>query len=135
MTRGRMTLGVPGAHTVDIRSSVHSKGGRCTVAQMVSRGGPRMTPVSVVTVADLLSRNPPAAGQLAGADAPTPGISVGSLLRREGRAPHALDRPVQARAHQPAAQQATEQADEEADGQADARDRGRAPQRAAARAT
>ncbi|WP_143517326.1 hypothetical protein [Pseudonocardia sp. MH-G8] len=32
----------------------------------------------------------------------TAGISVGSLLRREGRAPHAVDRPVQPRPHQQA---------------------------------
>ncbi len=69
------------------------------MAQMVSRGGSRLAPVSVVTVADLLSRNAPVTTKLDVNESGT-GVSVGSLLRREGRAPHALDRPVQPRAHQ-----------------------------------
>ncbi|OLS97666.1 hypothetical protein BJF90_42490 [Pseudonocardia sp. CNS-004] len=52
----------------------------------------------MITVADLLSRNAPA--PLREGDPDTDGISVGALLRREGRAPRAADRPVQPRPRQ-----------------------------------
>ena len=52
---------------------------------------------AVLTVADLLSRNAPVPVEVLG-NRTTPPLSVGSLLRREGRAPHALDRPVRTRA-------------------------------------
>jgi hypothetical protein len=60
-----------------------------------------MTPAGVVTVADLLSRNAAVTTKLpVVTETATTGVSVGSLLRREGRAPHTVDRPVQPRAHQ-----------------------------------
>jgi hypothetical protein len=71
------------------------------VAQIVSRGGPRTASAGVVTVADLLSRNAPVPVRIP-VDDTRPGVTVGSLLRREGRAPHAVDRPVQPRPHQQA---------------------------------
>lgn len=64
------------------------------MAQIVSRGGPRNVPSGVVTVAELLSRNQSAE------PAESSPISVGSLLRREGRGPHSLDRPLQPRGTQ-----------------------------------
>src|SRR5918998_3727844 len=95
-----MTLGVGHRHPVDIRASVHSKGGRLAVAQILYRDGSDAPATEVLTVADLLSRNAPVPAR---ADADTGGISVGALLRREGRAPHAVDRPLQPRPHQQAA--------------------------------
>lgn len=68
------------------------------MAQMVARGGVCIAPSRAVTVADLLTRNVTVPVKVAAAD-PGPEVSVGSLLRREGRAPHAVDRPVQPRAH------------------------------------
>lgn len=65
------------------------------MAQMVSRG-PRAAATGVLTVADLLSRNAPVPARIA-LDETTAVVSVGALLRREGRAPHAIDRPVQPR--------------------------------------
>jgi hypothetical protein len=60
-----------------------------------------MAPAGVVTVADLLSRNAAVTTKLpVVAETATTGVSVGSLLRREGRAPHTPDRPVQPRGHQ-----------------------------------
>ncbi|OLT13580.1 hypothetical protein BJF78_21935 [Pseudonocardia sp. CNS-139] len=56
----------------------------------------------VVTVADLLRRHAPAPVRSDEADDATQAISVGTLLRREGRSPHALDRPIQPGAHQQA---------------------------------
>ncbi len=61
-----------------------------------------MTGAGVVTVADLLNRNAPVPVEFDDEDDTGRGISVGSLLRREGRAPHAIDRPIQPRAHQQA---------------------------------
>jgi hypothetical protein len=58
----------------------------------------------VLTVADLLSRNAPV--PVKDDEPETGGISVGALLRREGRAPRAADLPLQPRPHQ-------ERADEE----------------------
>jgi hypothetical protein len=58
----------------------------------------------VLTVADLLSRN--ARVPVKDDEPETGGISVGALLRREGRAPRAADLPLQPRPHQ-------ERADEE----------------------
>jgi hypothetical protein len=77
------------------------------VAQLVSRGGPGTTSTTAISVADLLSRNAPVPVKIE-VDDPTAGVSVGTLLRREGRAPHALVRPIQARARQ----QTDEPADE-----------------------
>ncbi|WP_345612679.1 hypothetical protein [Pseudonocardia adelaidensis] len=59
----------------------------------------------MITVADLLSRNAPAPFREADPDIEpdTEGISVGALLRREGRAPRAADRPLQPRPRQQAA--------------------------------
>lgn len=60
-----------------------------------------MAPAGVVTVADLLSRNAAVTTKLpVVTETATTGVSVGSLLRREGRAPHTVDRPVQPRGHQ-----------------------------------
>ena len=60
-----------------------------------------MAPAGVVTVADLLSRNAAVTTKLpVVTETATTGVSVGSLLRREGRAPHTVDRAVQPRAHQ-----------------------------------
>jgi hypothetical protein len=64
-----------------------------------------MTAAGVVTVADLLNRNPPVPVRIEPVDDTGHGISVGSLLRREGRAPHAVDRPVQPRPHQQPAEE------------------------------
>ena len=69
------------------------------MALMTTRGGPRTDPIGAgaidaTTMTVLLSRNAPSS------DLPT--VSVGSLLRREGRAPHAVDRPVRPRASQQA---------------------------------
>jgi hypothetical protein len=66
----------------------------------------------VITVADLLSRNAPA--PLREGDPDTDGISVGALLRREGHAPRAADRPVQPRPRQ-------QQASSDDDGRPDRR--------------
>lgn len=78
------------------------------MAQMLSRGGSDAPATEVLTVADLLSRNAPVPVKIE-VDEATAGISVGALLRREGRAPHAADRTLQPRPHQ----QAGEPADEE----------------------
>jgi hypothetical protein len=59
---------------------------------MVTRVGSSTAPSGVVTVADLLTRYAP--DPLTEAEPPTDPVSVGSLLRREGRAPHAQDRPL-----------------------------------------
>lgn len=53
------------------------------MAQMVSRGGPDPVTTGVLTVAELLNRNAPAAAKPKTDDAS--GVTVGSLLRREGR--------------------------------------------------
>lgn len=66
------------------------------MARMVLQGEPGTASDDVISVADLLSRHACPAG-------PTPSVSVGSLLRREGRAPHAVDRPVQPRRRELAA--------------------------------
>jgi hypothetical protein len=66
------------------------------VAQLASSRGPRPA-TAVVTVADLLSRNAPGPVEAEGSRSSTP-MSVASLLRREGRAPHAVDPPVKPRA-------------------------------------
>ncbi len=66
------------------------------MAQMLSERGTSTSPTGVITVADLLSRYAPEP-VIAPEPAITP-VSVGSLLRREGREPHAAHRPVQARA-------------------------------------
>ncbi len=66
----------------------------------------------VLTVAELLSRNIPAprtspdeGPRTSLEEEPQPAfVSVGSLLRREGRAPHAIDRPVQPRSGRLAAE-------------------------------
>lgn len=63
--------------------------------QMVSRAGTLTPPTGVVSVADLLHRYAP--DPLIEAEPSTAPVSVGTLLRREGRAPHAVDRPVRAR--------------------------------------
>jgi hypothetical protein len=63
------------------------------VAQFAAPAGPRSSTSGVLTVAELLKRNAPAPGRILGSETAPP-LSVGSLLRREGRAPHALDRPV-----------------------------------------
>jgi hypothetical protein len=69
------------------------------VATIASRAGGTPFGTEVLTVAELLRRNGRPAPQAAADDEPlTSAISVGSLLRREGRAPHAADRPVQIRA-------------------------------------
>jgi hypothetical protein len=70
------------------------------VAQIPSGDGSDAYPTEVLTVADLLSRNAPVPVK---PEPDTGGISVGALLRREGRAPHAADRPLQPRPHQQAA--------------------------------
>src|SRR5687768_1923812 len=93
-----MTLGARHRHPVDIRASVHSKGGRPAVAQIRFEGGSDAPATEVITVADLLSRNAPA--PVREVDPDTGGISVGALLRREGRAPRPADRPRQARPQQ-----------------------------------
>jgi hypothetical protein len=60
----------------------------------------RGTSTGVITVADLLSRCAPE--PVIDPEPATTPVTVGSLLRREGREPHAGDRPVQARsARQP----------------------------------
>ena len=68
------------------------------MAQIRFGDGSDAPATEVITVADLLSRNAPAPVREVEPD--TGGISVGALLRREGRAPHA-DRPLQLRPHQP----------------------------------
>ncbi|MBW0116464.1 hypothetical protein [Pseudonocardia abyssalis] len=65
------------------------------MTQMVSRAGTLTPPTGVVSVADLLNRYAP--DPLIEAEPSTGPVSVGTLLRREGRAPHAVDRPVRAR--------------------------------------
>ncbi|MHA6785283.1 hypothetical protein ACVGOW_30455 [Pseudonocardia saturnea] len=63
------------------------------MTQMVTRVGSSTAPTGgVVTVADLLTRYAP--DPLVAAEPATAPVSVGSLLRREGRAPHAQDRPL-----------------------------------------
>jgi hypothetical protein len=62
------------------------------VTQMATRVGTSAAPTGVVTVADLLTRYAP--DPLVEAEPATAPVSVGSLLRREGRAPHAQDRPL-----------------------------------------
>lgn len=66
------------------------------MTQMATRAGSSTAPTGVVTVADLLTRYAP--DPMLEADPPTVPVSVDSLLRREGRAPHTPDRPVAARA-------------------------------------
>jgi hypothetical protein len=56
------------------------------VAQILSGDGSDAPATEVITVADLLSRHAPVPVQRQEPD--TGGISVGALLRREGRAPH-----------------------------------------------
>ena len=73
-----------------------------------------MTPAGVVTVADLLNRNAPVPVKIEVDDAVTQTISVGTLLRREGRAPHAADRPLQPRGHEGEGE-AAEKAEKSAD--------------------
>lgn len=68
------------------------------MAQISTRGTTPAVPTGVVTVADLLSRYAPS--PVAAPESVTVPVSVGSLLRREGRAPHALDRPLEPRASQ-----------------------------------
>jgi hypothetical protein len=70
------------------------------VAQIRYGDGSDAPATEVITVADLLSRNAPAPVREVEPD--TGGISVGALLRREGRAPHSADRPLQLRPQQPA---------------------------------
>lgn len=62
------------------------------MTQMVTRVGTSTAPTGVVTVADLLTRYAP--DPMIEAEPVTEPVSVGSLLRREGRAPHAQDRPL-----------------------------------------
>jgi hypothetical protein len=81
-----MTLGTRHRHPVDIPTFVHSKGGRLAVAQILSGDGSDAPATEVITVADLLSRHAPVPVQRQEPD--TGGISVGALLRREGRVPH-----------------------------------------------
>ena len=71
------------------------------MAQILYRDGSDAPATEVITVADLLSRNAPVPVQQ-DVEPDTGGISVGALLRREGRAPHAADRPLQPRPHQQA---------------------------------
>src|SRR5919199_1075915 len=54
-----MTLGACHRHPVEIRASVHSKGGRLTVAQIRFGDGSDAPATEVITVADLLSRHAP----------------------------------------------------------------------------
>src|SRR3954453_3435724 len=103
-----MTLGARLRHPVDIRASVHSKGGRQAVAQILYRDGSDAPATEVIPVADLLSRNAPV--PVRDVEPDTGGISVGALLRREGRAPPPADRPVQPRPHQRAPEIRPEQA-------------------------
>lgn len=65
------------------------------MAEMVT-GGLRPHPHPALTVAELLDRfaGIPLESDV---DEHRIAVSVGTLLRREGRAPHALDRPVQPR--------------------------------------
>ena len=63
---------------------------------MLTERGTSTAPTGVITVADLLSRYAPE--PTVGPEPATTPVSVGSLLRREGREPHATDRPAQARA-------------------------------------
>lgn len=65
------------------------------MTQMVTRVGSSTAPTGVVTVAELLTRYAPDLS--IEAEPPTVPVSVGSLLRREGRAPHAQDRPLSPR--------------------------------------
>jgi hypothetical protein len=65
------------------------------VAQILPRDGSDARATEVITVADLLSRN--AHAPVREAEPDTSGISVGALLRREGRIPHDVDRPLQPR--------------------------------------
>ena len=74
------------------------------MAQILYRDGSDAPATEVLTVADLLSRHAPV--PVKDDEPETGGISVGALLRREGRAPRAADRPLQPRPHQ-------ERADEE----------------------
>lgn len=62
-----------------------------TVAPLVARA--HSAPSGVVTVAQLRARHGEPAAPPRQADSPS-AVSVGSLLRREGRAPHAVDRPL-----------------------------------------
>jgi hypothetical protein len=76
------------------------------VAQIRYGDGSDAPATEVITVADLLSRNAPAPVREVEVEPDTGGISVGALLRREGRAPHtphSADRPLQLRPQQPAA--------------------------------
>jgi len=68
------------------------------VAQFASAGGSRSS-ATVLTVADILRRNAPVPVKAHDSLDSAP-LSVGSLLRREGRATHALDRPLKPRASQ-----------------------------------
>lgn len=65
------------------------------MAQFASHGGPRSS-ASILTVADILSRNAPVPVKILGSQT-TPPLSVGSLLRREGRAPDGVERSRAAR--------------------------------------
>ncbi|GEL16213.1 hypothetical protein [Pseudonocardia asaccharolytica] len=71
------------------------------MAEIVRRDGTPAGLPGVVTVAELLSRNIPVQRATTDTDGDTPAefVSVGSLLRREGRAPHAADRPLLPRAN------------------------------------
>lgn len=82
------------------------------MAQILRRDGSDAPATEVITVADLLSRNAPA--PLREGEPDTDGISVGALLRREGRGPRAADRPVQPRPRQ-------QQASSDDDGRPDRR--------------
>lgn len=67
------------------------------MVQMVETDSASTAPTGVVTVAELLSRYAPVPVDPEPVTVP---VSVGSLLRREGRAPHAADRPLQPRDRQ-----------------------------------
>lgn len=70
------------------------------MTQMVTRAGSSDAPTGVVTVGELLTRYAPdpIVEIDTGTGTTTAPVSVGSLLRREGRAPHAPDRPLAPRA-------------------------------------
>lgn len=77
------------------------------MAQILYRDGSDASATEVITVADLLSRNAPTPFREVEPDVEpdTDGISVGALLRREGRAPHGADRPLPSRPRQQAARE------------------------------
>ncbi|MDN5929675.1 MAG: hypothetical protein L0I24_01175, partial [Pseudonocardia sp.] len=81
------------------------------MAQMVTRVGSSTAPTGVVTVAELLTRYAP--DPMIEAEPSTVPVSVGSLLRREGRAPHAQARPLAPRSRSASASaSASDDADE-----------------------